>query len=62
MSNDNREPEDAVFAVGRVDGDVAVAKGLAGDDVLLKNVKVNERWAGSGVVAAAGIAAGAGGG
>jgi hypothetical protein len=45
MRNDHGEPQDSVFAVGRVDCDIAVAKGLAGDDVLLQDVKINERRA-----------------
>lgn len=43
IPNDHGEPQDGVFAVGRVDCDIAVAEGLAGDDVLLQDVKVDER-------------------
>lgn len=45
VRNDDGVAEDCVLAVGRVDGDVAVAKGLARDDVLLEDVKVDERRA-----------------
>lgn len=43
MWDDHRESQDGVLAIGRVDGDIAVAEGLARDDVLLQNVEVDER-------------------
>lgn len=45
VGNDDGVAEDGVLAVGGVDGDVAVAKGLARDNVLLQDVKVDERRA-----------------
>lgn len=56
VRDDDGVAEDGVFAVGRVDGDVAVAEGLARDDVLLQDVKVDE--AGAGRVFRGGDAAG----
>lgn len=50
MSDDDGEAKDGVFAVGRVDGEVAVAKGLARDDVFLEDVEINEGWTGVGCV------------
>jgi hypothetical protein len=47
VGDDDGEAEDGILAVGGVDGDVAVAKGLARDDVLLEDVKVDERRAGA---------------
>lgn len=46
VSDDDGEAEDGVFVIGGVDGDVAVAKGLSGDDVLVQDVKVDEGLAG----------------
>lgn len=46
VRNDDGVAEDGVLAVGRVDGDVAVAKGLARDYVLVEDVKVDERRTG----------------
>lgn len=43
MRDDDGKPQDGVLSVGGVDGDIAVAEGLAGDDVLLQDVKVDER-------------------
>lgn len=48
MRDDDGEAEDGVLAVGRVDGEVAVAKGLPRDDVLLEDVEVDERRFGAG--------------
>ena len=42
MRDDDGVTEDGVLSVRGVDGEVAVAKGLAGDDVLVENVKVDE--------------------
>lgn len=41
VGNNDREAEHGVLAVWGVDSDVAVAKGLAGDDVFLEDVKVD---------------------
>jgi len=49
VGDDDGLPEDGVLAVGGVDGDEAVAKGLPGDDVLLQDVEVDERRARGGV-------------
>lgn len=53
--------EDGVLAVGRVDGHVAVAEGLAWDDVLLEDVKVDERSAAGCVGAGIGVGVAAAG-
>lgn len=42
VGDDDGVAEHGVLAVGRVDGYVAVAKGLAGDDVFVEDVKVDE--------------------
>jgi hypothetical protein len=42
VGDDDGVAEDGVLAVRGVDGEVAVAKGLAGDDVLVQDVKVDE--------------------
>lgn len=46
VGNDDGVAEDSVFAVWGVYCDVAVAKWLAGNDVFLEDVKVDERRAG----------------
>lgn len=46
VGNDDGVAEDRVFAVWGVYCDVAVAKRLAGNDVFLEDVKVDERRAG----------------
>lgn len=43
VRDDYRESQDSVLAVRGVDGDITVAEGFAGDDVLLQDVKVDER-------------------
>lgn len=42
MRDDNRVTENRELSIGRVDGQIAVAEGLAGDNVLMENVKVDE--------------------
>ena len=42
VRDDDGVAENGVLSVGGVDGDVAVAKGLARDNVLLQDVKVDE--------------------
>jgi hypothetical protein len=42
VGDDDGEAQDGVLAVGGVDGDEAVAEGLAGDDVFLEDVEVDE--------------------
>lgn len=42
VGDDDGVAEDGVLSVRGVDGEVAVAKGLAGDDVLVQHVKVDE--------------------
>ena len=42
MWDDDRMAEDGKLAVGRIDGDIAVAEGLAGDDVLMQDIKIDE--------------------
>lgn len=44
IGNGNGEAEHRVFGVWVVDGDVAVEEGVARDDVLLQDVKVEEAW------------------
>lgn len=45
VGDDDGIAEDGVFAIGRVYGNIAIAKGLPGDDVLLEDVEVDERRA-----------------
>jgi hypothetical protein len=42
VGDDDGVAEDGILAVGGVDGDIAVAEGLTGDDVFLEDVKVDE--------------------
>lgn len=42
MGDDDGVAEDGVLSIRSVDGEVAVAKCLAGDDVLVQDVKVDE--------------------
>lgn len=44
IGNGDRVSQDDVLAVRIVDGDEAVAKGLARDDVLLEHAEVEETW------------------
>jgi hypothetical protein len=46
VCNDDGISEHGILAVGGVDGDEAVAKGLAGDDVLMEDVEIDEGLAG----------------
>lgn len=42
MGDNDGIAQDGVLAIGGVDGQVAVAEGLARDDVLLQDVEVDE--------------------
>lgn len=54
MRDENGVPQDGVLALWAIDSDIAIAEGLARDDVLMKDVKVDKR----GPRIAVGIAAG----
>ena len=46
VGDDDGVAQDAVLGVGRVHGEVAVAEGLAGYDVLVEDVEVDQGGAG----------------
>ncbi|CAH0029660.1 unnamed protein product [Clonostachys rhizophaga] len=54
VRDENGVPQDGVLALWAIDGDIAIAEGLARDDVLMKDVKVDKR----GPRIAAGVGAG----
>ncbi|CAI6081355.1 unnamed protein product [Clonostachys chloroleuca] len=54
VRDENGVPQDGVLALWAIYGDIAIAEGLARDDVLMKDVKVDKR----GPRIAAGVAAG----